>query len=218
MSVEKLHVLEMLSAGKLTIEEADALLAALDTAGDPAPPAARADDAADWPAPFTEAAARGAAPQQAGRLTLDQVAALRNAGVNGEYIGEMREAVGRSLTFDELIALRNAGVKPDWVEEMRENGLPELTVTQIVALRNAGVRPDYLEGLIDGGLSALTYDQVIDLHNAGVRADTAEGFHAAGLNHELTVAQLIALHNAGYSRTRSRLSARRTSSISRLPT
>src|SRR3954462_5116178 len=109
MSAEALHVLQMLSEGKLTVDEADELLAALDKGElptTPARPARRADARQDEPNESRRA--RGSTTFQG--LTLDQLTTLKSVGVKAEYISAMHDAFDQPLDIGQLIQLKSVGV------------------------------------------------------------------------------------------------------------
>ena len=145
MSAEALHVLQMLSEGKLTVDEADELLAVLDKGELPTTPARPARRAGS-----VTAAHRVRDNVLLPNLTLDQLTTLKAVGVKGEYIAAMRDAFDEPLEIGQLIQLKSVGVDPKYVAAMRDCGLADLTVDQLVALKSVGVKPDYVEALWEG--------------------------------------------------------------------
>src|SRR6185369_10220976 len=65
------------------------------------------------------------------------------------------------LTVDDLIALRTAGVTPAYIEEMRKAGLGELSLDEIAAMRLQGVTPQYISSLRAAGVKLDNAETVI---------------------------------------------------------
>ena len=85
------------------------------------------------------------------------------------------------LTVDDLIALRAAGVTPAYIDDMRKNaGLGELSLDEIAAMRMQGVTPAYIAGLRNAGLKIDSADTAIAMKIQGVTQEYIEGMRAAG--------------------------------------
>ena len=101
MSEQRAQILEMLVAGRLTVEQAEQLLAALDG---PSPSASRGTVA--------QAAAQRRGDEQTedffASLTAEQLVALRDSGVSRLFVEQMRAAGLNALSLEDLIELRPA--------------------------------------------------------------------------------------------------------------
>src|SRR5437763_322613 len=116
MSDERRQVLEMLAAGKVTVEQANQLLEALGAAvrpSDTAEPRAAAHQ--------RERPAQRARPVDAffSNLTPNQLVELRDHGVTPAFVREMRElGFTDDLSPNDLVELRNHGITAAFIREM----------------------------------------------------------------------------------------------------
>lgn len=196
MSEESMQVLQMLSEGKITVEDANRLLEALNT-----PHAARPDPRPEsQPVPVAAPsvgtptvmlpgsgwtpAVRPAAPRGLGaddvvrevrtaggkRIDIHQLSAMRGAGVDSAYVRELREA-GLELRDVDIVGLRSVGVNGAYIREMREAGLAELSADTLQSLRAVGVDKAYIQAMREAGLQDLTANALIRLRATGVDGD-----------------------------------------------
>ena len=162
MNEERMKVLEMLAAGKITSEQAGQLIEALE-----ADAAARTADTYSASAGLRPRAAyegatiaferqieigqrgQGARAQKPGGLThftLEQIIELSEHDIDPSFIKELREAGLSDLTFEQIIAL-SEHVDPDFVRQLREVGLTDLTFEQIIELSERGIDPALVKAL-----------------------------------------------------------------------
>src|SRR5258708_4846209 len=118
---ERIKILEMVAAGKLSVEQAGELM---DILG--AKSATDAEKRSDQ-----ELRANEYNQEAMGRIR-----GYRRAGDRG-----LRAAGLPNLTVEEIGALRMYGVGTNYVRAMLETGLSDLTVKQIIRLKNHGVDP-----------------------------------------------------------------------------
>lgn len=157
-SDERLQVLQMLAEQRLTRDEAERLLDALDPAvPDSAPAAAPARSGAFTPVSFA------GLPCSAGDLI-----ALRGVGVTRGYVDELRAAGLSTFDLGEAVALKSVGVDGDYVAALVRAGLTSLDAGQLIALKSCGVDADYVGKVRDAGLGALDPDELIALRGAGI--------------------------------------------------
>jgi beta-lactamase regulating signal transducer with metallopeptidase domain len=102
----------------------------------------------------------------------------------------------KKLTVDDLIALRSAGVTPRYIEEMRGMGLGSLSLNDIVAMRIQGVSPEYVRGLRAAGIEVTNVESVISMRIQGVTGEYIQGMRAAGYD-KLSAKDLIAMRIQG---------------------
>jgi beta-lactamase regulating signal transducer with metallopeptidase domain len=100
------------------------------------------------------------------------------------------------LTVDDLIALRTAGVTPAYIEEMRKAGLGELSLDEIAAMKLQGVTPQYISSLRAAGVKLDDAETVIGFRVQGVTAEYIAAMRAAGYPN-LTSKELISLRVMG---------------------
>jgi beta-lactamase regulating signal transducer with metallopeptidase domain len=100
------------------------------------------------------------------------------------------------LSVDDLIALRTAGVTPKYIEEMRGMGLGNLTLNELRAMRIQGVTPDYIRSLRAAGVEVTNVKTVVGMRIQGVTGDYIAGMRAAGYS-KLTTSELIAMRIQG---------------------
>ena len=126
MGQERVKVLEMLAAGKITIDQASQLIEALSGEADSLAEQQERDERPDSPTTILE-------PQQA----------LPQQDFN-------------SFTFDQAIAMGTVGVKPDFVRKVREAGLTDLSFEQIIQMGTVGIEPEFIRSMRDAGVLDLT--------------------------------------------------------------
>jgi hypothetical protein len=153
MGEERLQVLEMLAAGKITAGQADELLDAL---GDTASP--RREEQVWIRGEHREL--RGT--QRAMTPTIKKLTEARMHGVTRTFVDEMRAAGYGDLSLDELIELRTHSVDAKFVREMRDIGLVNLSPHQLVELRMYGVDAEYIREMQDLVIDQPAHDKEHD--------------------------------------------------------
>ncbi len=108
---------------------------------------------------------------EGGKLTVDDLIALRTAGVDSKYINDLRNAGLGELSLDEIVALRLQGVTSAYIKELREVGLDIRSADMVVALRVQGVDAKYVREMAAAGYSNLTARELTRLKASGVDAD-----------------------------------------------
>ena len=112
MSEGRAQILEMLVAGRVTVEQADRLLAVLEAAS---------PIASHQPVNQASERRRGErADDVFARLTPEQLIALRDHGVSRAFIEQMRAAGLGGLSVHDFIALSDHGVDTAFVRDLRE--------------------------------------------------------------------------------------------------
>ena len=102
------------------------------------------------------------------------------------------------LTVDDLIALRTSGVTPRYIQDMRSIGLGALSLNDLMAMRVQGVSADYVRGLRDAGINVNSAATAIELRIQGVTGDYIKGMRAAGYD-KLSARELIDMRVQGVS-------------------
>jgi len=148
---ERIKILEMVAAGKLTVEQASQLMDTLGTKS------------------ATDAAQRPDQGQRSGGYTQETIGRIRGYRKSGDTV--LTEAGLANFPARQIAALKNYGVDADYIRALQEAGLADLTVRQVISLYNYGIDANYVRALQEAGLADLTVRQVISLYNYGVDAD-----------------------------------------------
>jgi beta-lactamase regulating signal transducer with metallopeptidase domain len=133
---------------------------------------------------------------EGGKLSVDDLITLHNAGVDPKYIEEMRGAGIGDLTLDDLVSLRIQGVNPTYIKEMSAAGYPNLTARQLIALRVQGVSSKYVQELSSAGYKNLSINDLVSMRVQGVDAPFVKSLAEAGYGN-LTAKELIRLRASG---------------------
>jgi beta-lactamase regulating signal transducer with metallopeptidase domain len=127
--------------------------------------------------------------------TIDELVALRNSGIDADDIRRMTD-MGLRLSVAEMIALAQHGVDAEWVAAMQWLGYEQLTVGDLVNLASHGVDADEVSQLRSLGYRNLSVNELLTLASHGITADKVAEYRAAGLRH-LSVDELVKLASAG---------------------
>jgi beta-lactamase regulating signal transducer with metallopeptidase domain len=133
---------------------------------------------------------------EGGKLTVDDLIALRSAGVNSKYIEEMRGAGIGNLSLDDLVALKLQGVSPDYIRGLREAGIEIKNARTVIGLREQGVTPRWLASMKSAGVNTSNLEELIALRSEGVSGEYIGAMRAAGYPN-LTIKDLIAMRSQG---------------------
>jgi beta-lactamase regulating signal transducer with metallopeptidase domain len=132
---------------------------------------------------------------EGGRLSVDDLIALRNAGVDPKYIEEMRATIG-DLSLDDLVAMRLQGVTPAYIKEMAAAGYPHLSAHDLISMRIQGVTPKYVQDLANAGYKNLSSHDLASLAVQGVDSKFVKSLADAGYTN-LSTKELIRLRVSG---------------------
>jgi beta-lactamase regulating signal transducer with metallopeptidase domain len=154
-------------------------------------PRARGDGAANAPDDFL------AALHDAGftNLSVDDLIAIRNAGVSGSFIRALHIVGLTPMPAKELEKLADAGVSPQFLAETRRAGFAAASVDDLIALSNAGVSGKFMQSLAAARLLPMSTQDIIKLANEGVDAQFVLASRTAG--YALSADDLARLRNAG---------------------
>ena len=141
----------------------------------PAPKAVPAAEAAPAPVPTPKPATK---PKPAPTPTPTATPA---SGPMPGFLGGLADAGYTNISVDEIIALREHGVEPKWIRKMLPAGLGPLDVKELIQLRERGVDPEFVRGVAASGLvSDLSVATVISLHDNGVDGEDMARIRALG--------------------------------------
>ncbi len=167
------------------------------TAAPQALPEARpAAQAAPGALPEARPAVRTAVADTLPPGSLDELVALRSAGVDAAYVAELRGAGYGGLTSRQLISMKSTGVSAAYIAEMNAAGFGRLAPEQLASLSAVGVRAAYVQELRRQGLADLTLAQAQRLSAVGVTGEYVARMKAAGLG-PLDAATLADLQRVG---------------------
>lgn len=182
MNEERTHILHMLANGKINVDEAQALLGALEKGNKPGETSIEHE-----PAPRRHshrASRRWRRKRRHHRESedlIDQVLELRIHGIDGRFIAEMKESGLGDLTRDDLVALKIHGVSPQYIHGLRQAGLEDISVDDLVELAIHGVDPVFVDEMREVTSRDLRADQLIALRIHGVNADLFKEIMNLGL-------------------------------------
>ncbi|HEX2080719.1 MAG TPA: M56 family metallopeptidase [Longimicrobium sp.] len=121
--------------------------------------------------------------------TVEDLIALRSAGVDAKYIADMRAAGYADLTTRQLAALGHGGVTAEYAREM--NALfGRLTPEQLASLGAMDVTPAYVAELRRHGYDGLSASAVANMAAVGVDGEYIQ--ELAGVGYERLPAQQLA--------------------------
>jgi hypothetical protein len=189
MNEERAQILEMLVAGRVTVEQAEQLLKAVDD---------RSPSASGGATSRATAQRRGDEPTDnffAG-LTDAQLAALRDSDVSTAFVEQMLAARWNAWSVEDLIELHDEGVTPRFVLDLQEAGLADLTRDQLIELYCHGVDATYVRELQALGLAGATPDQLVEMYDHGVDAAFVRKMQRLGY-FDLTPSKWVALRDNG---------------------
>jgi len=115
-----------------------------------------------------------------GELSLDEIAAMKMQGLSAQYLTELRKAGLKIDSVETAISLRIQGVTPQYVSEMRNAGYPNLSARELIELRVMGVNPSYVKQLADAGYRNLSARDLTSLRAMGVTPDFIKSLSDAG--------------------------------------
>jgi hypothetical protein len=190
---ERLMILDMIAEGKITAEEAEELLRAMEIIEEPAPtspgmvpPLSHLSQLTSLSAIPSSGPTRSqdlaAALKEAGidHVTLSDVQELQSNRITAEYIREMFALGLRPDGLSEWIDLRNHGVTPRYVRELREMGITGFDVDELTELRDHGVSAKYIASLHQMGLKDFDLDELVELSDNSVSAKYIAELRQAG--------------------------------------
>jgi bla regulator protein blaR1 len=109
-------------------------------------------------------------PTPPGKLSIDDLIALRVQGVTPEYIEKMR-SLFPDATIRQIIGLRVQGVTPQYIAELRAAGVTIKSAHEAAGLKVQNVTPEFVRQLASAGYEHLTARDLMRLAASGVNAD-----------------------------------------------
>jgi hypothetical protein len=154
MKTGRARILEMVKDGKISIEQADELLEALENAVPNTPAHISPLEPNQFgPEHKPRVEVRISRSTNGGKYNFEQMIELGKFGVSAKFIRELAEVGLTDLSFDEVIELGKFGISPKFVLEMRqlseEFDLGELNLERIIELGKFGVSATFVREMIE---------------------------------------------------------------------
>ncbi|MEO5562140.1 MAG: hypothetical protein ABIR18_01870, partial [Chitinophagaceae bacterium] len=99
--------------------------------------------------------------------------------LQGYFQMKATTAMGK-ISLDQLVAMKTMNVSPQYVNSLRELGYKQLSFDEIMAARTHGVDKEFINSMIAKGYKNLTIEQLIELKVKGTNAVTAPSKEKAG--------------------------------------
>ncbi len=109
-------------------------------------------------------------PTPPGKLSVDELIALRVQDITPEYIEQMRSIGFGELSLHDIIAFKMQGVTPDYVASLRAAGVPLKNARDVISLKVQNVTPEFVRQLAAAGYEHLTVRDLVRLAAVGVNA------------------------------------------------
>jgi beta-lactamase regulating signal transducer with metallopeptidase domain len=120
----------------------------------------------------------------------------------GGFLAGLAEAGYTNISVDEVIALKEHGVEPRFVKAMLAAGLGPLDVSQLILLNEHGVQPVFVAGVAASGLvSDLDVSNAVRLHEHGIDADDLARIRKLGFG-PYSSDQVVTLRDNGVTAAR----------------
>ena len=149
MKTGRARILEMVKDGKISIEQADELLEALENAVPNTPEHVSPLEPEHKP----RVEVRISRNTNGGKYNFEQMIELGKFGVSAKFIRQIAEVGLTDLSFEDVIELGKFGVSPKFVLEMRqlseEFDLGELNFERIIELGKFGVSAKFVREMIE---------------------------------------------------------------------
>ena len=128
--------------------------------------------------------------------SVEELIALRSAGVTVQYIAELRAAGYTDLTTRQLTSMAANGVTSRYAAEMNGLGFGRLTPEQLASFRAVDVTPAYLAELRRHGYGDLSVHEVTGMRAVGVDAAYVREMNATGFG-RISAQRLVGLRAVG---------------------
>jgi beta-lactamase regulating signal transducer with metallopeptidase domain len=156
-------------------------------AGVPAPPAPPAPLMAafehDFAFEFEHGDDRGAGDREigaSGKLTVEELIALRAHDVTPEYVNTMR-SLFPGLTLRGVTGMKAVGVTPEFIRQMRSTGFEVKSAREASSLAAVGVTPEFVQQMRAAGLEVKSAKEASSLKAVGVTPELIAQMRAVGL-------------------------------------
>jgi beta-lactamase regulating signal transducer with metallopeptidase domain len=127
-------------------------------------------------------------------LTVDQLIRLKEHGVTGEYIRQIR-AAGQELSVDDLVRFREHGVTPEFINEVKGTGFKDVKANDLIRLREHGADAAWIRQIQSAGYPDVSLNDIFRLREHGVTPESVRD--ARNRFKDLTLDQLIRMKESG---------------------
>jgi beta-lactamase regulating signal transducer with metallopeptidase domain len=127
-------------------------------------------------------------------LAVDQLIRLKEHGVTGEYIRQIR-AAGQELSANDVVRFREHGVTADFINEVKGTGFKEVKADDLIRLREHGADAAWIRQIQSAGYHDVSLNDIVRLREHGVTPESIRD----GRNRfkGLTLDQLIRMKESG---------------------
>ncbi len=133
-----------------------------------------------------------------GDLSVDEIIDLKNHGVSGDYVLDMKDSGWARLPAKDLMHLRQRGVAPQYARAMHDSGIRDLNVRDLAQLRDRQVNAEQIREIHALGFGPYNVRETIDLFSNGVRPGLFHALKEAGFS-QIGAREAIDLNRHGLS-------------------
>jgi beta-lactamase regulating signal transducer with metallopeptidase domain len=112
------------------------------------------------------------------------------------YLAGLVDAGYTQISVDDIIALRDNGVEPKYIQGMLRAGFGTPSSKDLINLHNNGVSPEFARRAVAAGIPNLNVERMIHLGQNGVDLENVQRIHALGFG-PFSIEQIIELQNNG---------------------
>jgi beta-lactamase regulating signal transducer with metallopeptidase domain len=112
------------------------------------------------------------------------------------YLAGLVDAGYTQISVDDIIALRDNGVEPKYIQGMLRAGFGTPSPKDLINLHNNGVSPEFARRAVAAGIPNLNVERMIHLGQNGVDLENVQRIHAFGFG-PFSIEQIIELQNNG---------------------
>ena len=113
--------------------------------------------------------------------TVDTLVQFGHAGITPEYAKAMATRFGKPVPSDVLVAMKHLGVTPEWMEQMKALGFKSSDPEELLSAKAVGIDGAWLNDLKSAGFGNLDLDTAVELRALGVDSGYLRELEAAGL-------------------------------------
>jgi beta-lactamase regulating signal transducer with metallopeptidase domain len=129
--------------------------------------------------------------------TPNQLIKLKQHGVDPAFVTRVvRSGLVQDLAFEATIRLHEHGANSEDMAQIRALGFGPFSADDVVKLRDHGVTHTAFEALKEAGINSVTVQDAIQIHENGVSASSIRSMKDQGFGH-LSLEQIIKLRRAG---------------------
>jgi beta-lactamase regulating signal transducer with metallopeptidase domain len=112
--------------------------------------------------------------------TVGNLVQFGHAHITPEYAKQMTGVLGRKPTAEELVGMRHVGVTPERVQALKAAGYDKLSADDLTGAAAVGVDERFISELKSAGYEKLPFDELVSLRALGVNGAYIQALKAAG--------------------------------------